>query len=86
LFTVKLILEKFWEYIIDVHQIFVDFKQAYDKINREKLYKIMLYFFLIPEKLIRLTKVTTENSAFHVKTDRTNNVCSPWFQTTHMSI
>jgi hypothetical protein len=66
LFIVKLILEKFWEYKIDVHQIFVDFKQAYDKINTEKLYKIMLYFG-IPEKLIRLTKVTMEDSAFYVK-------------------
>jgi hypothetical protein len=65
LFTVKLILEKFWEYKIDVHQIFVDFKQAYDKINREKLYKIMLYFG-IPEKLIRLRKVTMEDSAFYI--------------------
>jgi hypothetical protein len=66
LFIVKLILEKFWEYKIDVHQIFVDLKQAYDKINIEKLYKIMLYFG-IPEKLIRLTKVTMEDSAFYVK-------------------
>jgi sorting nexin-29 len=66
LFTVRLILEKFWEYKIDVHQIFVDFKQAHDEINREKLYKIMLYFG-IPEKLIRLTKVTVEDSAFYVK-------------------
>jgi sorting nexin-29 len=66
LFTVKLILEKFWEHKIDVHQIFVDFKQAYDKINRGKLYKIMLYFG-IPEKLIRLTKVSMEDSAFYVK-------------------
>jgi hypothetical protein len=62
----KLILEKFWEYKIDVHQIFVDFKQAYNKINRKKLYRIMLYFG-IPEKLIKLTKVTIEDSAFYVK-------------------
>jgi hypothetical protein len=66
LFSVKLILEKFREYKIVVHQIFVDFKQAYDKINRRKLYKIML-FFRIPPKLIRLTKVTMEDSAFEVK-------------------
>jgi sorting nexin-29 len=33
LFSVKLIQEKFWEYKTDVHQIFVDFKQVYDKIN-----------------------------------------------------
>jgi sorting nexin-29 len=66
LFTVRLILEKFWEYKIDGHQIFVDFKQAYDKIKRKNLYKIMLYFG-IPEKLIRLTKATMEDSAVYVK-------------------
>jgi sorting nexin-29 len=66
LFSVKLILQKFWEYKIDVHHIFVDFKQAYDKINRRKLYKIML-FFGIPLKLVRISKVTMEDSAFQVK-------------------
>jgi sorting nexin-29 len=66
LFSVILILEKFWEYKIDVHRIFVDFKQAYDKIDRRKLYKIML-LFRIPKKLIRLTKVTMKDSAFKVK-------------------
>jgi hypothetical protein len=54
------------EYKIEIHQFFVDFKQACDKINREKLYKIMLYFG-IPEKLIILIKLTMEDSAFYVK-------------------
>jgi sorting nexin-29 len=55
LFSVKLILEKFWEYKIDVHQIFVDFKQAYDKSNRRTLYKIML-FFRIPQKTNKINQ------------------------------
>jgi hypothetical protein len=40
-FTVKQTLEKCWENNIKVHQIYVDFKQAYHSINHEKLYKIM---------------------------------------------
>jgi sorting nexin-29 len=41
LFTVKQLLEKFCEHDIDLYQIFVDFKQAYDSIKREKLYTAM---------------------------------------------
>jgi hypothetical protein len=42
LFTVKQMFEKCWANDIKVHQIYMDFKQAYDdSINREKLYKIM---------------------------------------------
>jgi hypothetical protein len=44
LFSVKLILEKLEEYKIDVHQIFVDFKQDYDKTDRRKLYKIVIFW------------------------------------------
>jgi sorting nexin-29 len=41
LFTV---LEKCWEFNINVYQIYVDFKQAYDSIQWEKLYRIMHEF------------------------------------------
>jgi hypothetical protein len=34
LFTVKNILETFWQFNVDVHQIFIDFSQAYDNITR----------------------------------------------------
>jgi sorting nexin-29 len=52
LFAVKQLLEKFWE-----HQIFVDFKQAYDSIKREKLCAAMQEMG-IPNKLIRLVRST----------------------------
>jgi hypothetical protein len=38
-----------------VHQLFIDFKKAYDSVKREVLYSILLEFS-IPEKLVRLTK------------------------------
>jgi hypothetical protein len=39
-----------------VHQLFIDFKKAYDSVKREVLYNILLEFS-IPKKLVRLIKV-----------------------------
>jgi hypothetical protein len=39
-----------------VHQLFIDFKKAYDSVKREVLYNILLEFF-IPKKLVRLNKM-----------------------------
>jgi hypothetical protein len=69
IFTVKNLLEKVWEHNVETHQIFVDFQKAYDSIRRDKLYAIMAHFG-IPNKLIRLTKATMENSTYYVKTGK----------------
>lgn len=58
LYTVKMVSEKCWEFDIDVYQLFVDIKQAYDSIDRNKLYAIMLDFD-IPPKLVRLVKANS---------------------------
>jgi hypothetical protein len=39
-----------------VHQLFVDFKKAYDSIKREVLYSILLEFVIL-KKLVRLIKM-----------------------------
>jgi hypothetical protein len=39
-----------------VHQLFVDFKKAYDSVRREVLYNILIEFG-IPVKLVRLIKM-----------------------------
>jgi hypothetical protein len=39
-----------------VHQLFIDFKKAYDSVRREALYNILIEFG-IPKKLIRLIKM-----------------------------
>jgi hypothetical protein len=44
LFTIKQTLEKSWEHNINTYQIYVHFKQAYDSIYQEKIYKIMHEF------------------------------------------
>jgi hypothetical protein len=38
IFSICQILEKKWEYNETVHQLFVDFKKAYDLVRREELY------------------------------------------------
>jgi len=50
-------LEKKWEYNEEVHQLFIDFKKAYDSVRRELLCKILLDFG-IPKKLVRLIKMS----------------------------
>jgi hypothetical protein len=35
------ILEKKWEYNETVHQLFIDFKKAYDSVRRDVLYNIL---------------------------------------------
>jgi hypothetical protein len=39
-----------------MHQLFIDFKKAYDSVDREVLYNILLEFG-IPKKLVRLIKM-----------------------------
>jgi hypothetical protein len=45
-----------WEYNGTVHQLFIDFKKAYDSIKREVLYNILLELG-VPKKLVRLIKM-----------------------------
>jgi sorting nexin-29 len=52
-----IILEKCYEHDVDIYMLFVDFKQAYDSVNRKKLIEI-LYSFRIPGKLVRLIEIS----------------------------
>jgi hypothetical protein len=56
IFCIRQILEKKWEYNGAVHQLFVDFKKAYESVRREVLYNILIEFG-IPLKLVRLIKM-----------------------------
>jgi hypothetical protein len=49
-------LEKKWESNGTVHQLFTDFKKAYNSVKREVLYNILLEFG-VPKKLVRLIKM-----------------------------
>jgi hypothetical protein len=59
-------LEKAREHNMEIHQIFVDFRKAYDSIQRVKLCSIIAHFEN-PDKLIRLTKTTMEISTYRVQ-------------------
>jgi hypothetical protein len=47
---------KKWEYNEAVHQLFIDFKKAYDSVRREVLYNTLIEFG-IAVKLVRLIKM-----------------------------
>ena len=52
IFCFHQILEKKWEYNEAVHQLFIDFKKAYDSVRREILYNILIESG-VPIKLVR---------------------------------
>jgi hypothetical protein len=56
IFCIRQILEKRWEYNGTVHQLFIDFRKAYDLVRREVLYNILIQFGT-PRKLVRLIKM-----------------------------
>jgi hypothetical protein len=49
-------LSKKWEYNEAVHQLFIDFKKAYDLLRREVLYNIFIEFGM-SMKLVRLIQL-----------------------------
>jgi hypothetical protein len=55
-FCIRQILEKKLEYNEAVHQLFVDFKIAYDSVRREVLHNILTEFG-IPMHLVKVTKI-----------------------------
>ena len=53
MFCILKILEKKWDYNGTVHQLFIDFKKAYESVKREVLYNILTEFG-IPKNFVRL--------------------------------
>jgi hypothetical protein len=53
---IRQILEKKWEYNGTVHQLFTDFKKAYDSVRRKVLYSILIEFGA-PRKLAGLIQM-----------------------------
>ncbi|KAJ4446159.1 hypothetical protein ANN_12852 [Periplaneta americana] len=67
IFCIRQIMEKKWEYKGTVHQLFIDFKKAYDSVKREVLYDILIEFG-IPKKLVRLIKMCLSETYNRVST------------------
>uniref|UniRef100_A0A8D9B4S3 Craniofacial development protein 2 n=1 Tax=Cacopsylla melanoneura TaxID=428564 RepID=A0A8D9B4S3_9HEMI len=70
LFVVRQMMEKCYEYDIDLHILFIDFKQAFDSLDRQKLKQAMIELQVTP-KMINLAMMTMNNSKALVKVDNT---------------
>jgi sorting nexin-29 len=66
IFSIRQILEKKWEYNEVVHQLFLDFKKAYNSVRREVLCNILIEFG-IPMKLVRLIKMCLNETYSRVR-------------------
>jgi hypothetical protein len=69
IFCIRQILEKLWEYNGTVHQLFIDFKKAYDSVRREALYNVLIEFG-IPRKLVGLIKMCLNETYSRVRTGK----------------
>jgi len=66
IFCIRQITEKKWEYNESVHQLFIDFRKAYDSVRREVLYKILIDFGM-PRKFVRFIKMSLTESYSRVR-------------------
>jgi predicted PolB exonuclease-like 3'-5' exonuclease len=57
------------EYNETVHQLFPDFKKAYDSVRNELLYNILIEFG-VPMKLVRLIKMCLKETYTKVRTGK----------------
>jgi hypothetical protein len=63
---IRQIVKKKWEYNEAVHQLFIDFKNAYDSVRREVLCNILIEFG-IPTKLVGLLKMCLKETYSRVQ-------------------
>jgi sorting nexin-29 len=66
IFIMRQILEKCYEYNIEMHVLFIDFKQAFDSVDGQKIIQI-LQELRIPNKLVWLIKMTIQNTEASVE-------------------
>ena len=66
IFMVRQIYEKCHEYNIDLHNIFIDFSQAFDTVKGDVIYNSLIQHN-VPDKLIKLIKCTLQQTKMKVK-------------------
>jgi hypothetical protein len=66
IFIVRQIIEKFYEFNLELHNAFIDYTQAFDSVYRNKIIKC-LNNKCIPSKLIYLIAKTLQDTKFRVK-------------------
>lgn len=75
IFMVRQMFEKCAEFGTDLHCVFVDFRQAFDKINRLRM-EVCLKHLGVPQKIIRLVMLTLEGSIAMVRVN--NEMTEPF--------
>ncbi|XP_062711243.1 uncharacterized protein LOC134289445 [Aedes albopictus] len=66
MFTLRMILDKFREYNLQTHHLFIGFKAAYDSVKINELWQIMSEHGF-PAKLIRLIRATLDGSKSSIR-------------------
>ena len=66
IFIICQIYEKCHEYNIELHNVFMDFMQAFDSVNRSTIPECLKQY-KIPRKLINLVQVTLQQTKIKVK-------------------
>ena len=66
--TLTQIMEKSHEYKIELNELFIDFRQAFDTVYRSQMIET-LKLMEIPNKLIRLIKMTMQDTRAVVETE-----------------
>ena len=80
IFTIRQIQEKVYEYNIHLHNWYIDFKQAFDSVNRSRMLDDLILLG-IPKKLTQLVGVTMAGSRATVRVD---NQYTPTFPITNV--
>ena len=79
IFAIRQTQEKAYEYYIHLHNLYIDFKQAFDSINRDRMLNDLV-ILCIPKKLVQLISVTMTGSKATVRVD---NQYTPAFPITN---
>jgi sorting nexin-29 len=74
IFGIRMYLEKCYEHNIDLYNLFIDFKQAYNNVCIGQLFQTMRESG-IPNKLVKVVKMTLEGSKCTVKVQGSLSQC-----------
>jgi hypothetical protein len=69
IFIVGQIIEKCHEFNIELHNVFIDYTQAFDSVHRDKIIKC-LNNYDVPSKVIKLIAKTLQDTKVRVKVNQ----------------
>ena len=70
-FTVKMMLEKCWEWGVDKYALFIDLEKAFDRVNRSLLWRILQEdHYNVPAKLVRVIRSIYSQCVSKVRTQK----------------